>query len=787
MEYTIRANAAPKRIEGSSLKLGGVSPAGERIGFTSYYMGWNGKPFIPICGEFHYSRYPDADWEQELRKMKAAGINVVATYIFWNHHEEIEGEYDWQGSNNLRKFVTLSGKIGLHVILRIGPFCHGEVRNGGLPDWLFGRPFDVRSNDAGYMAHVERLYHAIGKQAAGLLFKDGGPVIGIQLENEYQAASALWELTAKQGDEYLSGGSGGAEHMRLLKAAALRAGMDVPLYTSTGWGGAPVLEDEILPLFGGYAYTPWTISDRNAAQKPTGEYLFADYHQDETPVRDYDPPYPKTKYPFACCEMGGGMQAWYLARFQVEPESVVAMSLVKIAGGCNFIGYYMFHGGTNPVGKTGYLNESTTPRITYDFQAPIGEFGQVRPSSHLLRPLHYALQRFGDRIAPMGTVLPAGTASQRPEDTDRLRYALRSDGKSGFLFVNNYQDHVEMREHSDVTFSVELADETICFPRKPMVIRKNAAFMLPIRMDLGGVSLLYATAQPVTAIVSEEGVATYFFWMQEGMDGEFAIDLSGVTDIASDTGKTDSSREDCCVVTVPHDRSALIRIARQDGAEVRIYAMTAQQGASLWEIDLAGRRRILFSNVPLAEADGGLELYHEGDEVIEFSEYIGSGDSRHGDLVLRSESDAGLLESELEGDFIRYRTTLAKQEAPVSIERIRDDKVVLRFNPASLLDGVRDWIIRIDYTGNVGYAFAAGRLIHDHFHNGSPWELGLARFKDALRGGEVVLETTPLRTGATTLADDAGMAAEQRHQGEQHAVFRDIAIVPVRSIMLRTV
>jgi beta-galactosidase len=783
MEHAIQAEAVTKRIEDSSLRLGGRNPAGERISFTNYYMEWNGKPYIPICGEFHYSRYPMTEWETELRKMKAAGINVIATYIFWNHHEELEGDYDWQGNKNLREFVTICGRNGLYVILRIGPFCHGEVRNGGLPDWLFGRAFDVRSNDAGYMSYVKRLYQAIGMQAAGLLFKDGGPVIGIQLENEYQAAAALWELTAKQGDEYLSGGSGGAEHMRLLKAAALDAGLEVPIYTSTGWGGAPVLEDEILPLYGGYAYTPWTISDRNAMQKPTGEYLFASYHQDETAVRDFDPPYPKSKYPFACCEMGGGMQAWYLARFQVEPQSVVAMSLVKVAGGCNFIGYYMFHGGTNPVGKTGYLNESTTPRMTYDFQAPIGEFGQVRTSGHLLRPLHYALQRFGDRIAPMATALPDGGASLRPEDTDRLRYALRSDGKSGFLFVNNYQDHVEMIEHSDVTFKVDLAGETIRFPRKPMTIRKNAAFMLPIRMDLSGVSLRYATAQPVTAL-SADGTSTYFFWMQEGLDGEFAIDLRDVTNVASDSGVADYGAEDCCTVTIPYDRSAMIHIERKDGTEVRIYAMSAQQGATLWDLEIDGCRRILFSNFPVAAADGGLELSHEGEEAIEFCEYVGSGGSQQGDWV--PDGDAGLLEAERDGDFVRYRMTLAEQAIPVSIERIRDDKVVLRFDPAALLKGFRDVIVRIDYTGNVGYAFSGGQLIHDHFHNGSPWEIGLARFEPSIQSGEIVLETTPLRTGLTTLADDAGMAAEQNHDGEKYAEFHRITFVPVRGILLRS-
>jgi len=156
------------------------------------------------------------------------------------------------------------------------------------------------------------------------MFKDGGPVVGIQLENEFNAAAALWELTAKQGDEYLSGGLGGeagSEHMRILKQYAIEAGMVAPIYTSTGWGAAPFLEDEVLPLYGGYAYTPWSISEQNPDQQPTPEYVFMNYHSEESETGEFSPPYPKTKYPFACCEMGGGMQTWYLSRFQVEPES----------------------------------------------------------------------------------------------------------------------------------------------------------------------------------------------------------------------------------------------------------------------------------------------------------------------------------------------------------------------------------------------------------------------------------------------------------------------------------
>ena len=132
-----------------------------QISFTNYYMEVNGRPYFAVSGEFHYSRYPYQLWEDELIKMKMSGVNIVSTYVFWNHHEEEEGVFDWSGNKNLRFFVDLCGKHGLYVIIRVGPFCHGEVRNGGIPDWLYGRPFDLRSNDEGYLSYVRRLYSEI--------------------------------------------------------------------------------------------------------------------------------------------------------------------------------------------------------------------------------------------------------------------------------------------------------------------------------------------------------------------------------------------------------------------------------------------------------------------------------------------------------------------------------------------------------------------------------------------------------------------------------------------------
>ena len=109
------------------LKMGGTNPAGVEINANSRYLTMGGKPWSPVMGEFHFSRVPLADWETELRKMKAGGIDIAATYIFWIHHEEIEGQFDWSEKRNLRHFVELCAKVGLYAYPRLGPWAHGEI------------------------------------------------------------------------------------------------------------------------------------------------------------------------------------------------------------------------------------------------------------------------------------------------------------------------------------------------------------------------------------------------------------------------------------------------------------------------------------------------------------------------------------------------------------------------------------------------------------------------------------------------------------------------------------
>jgi beta-galactosidase GanA len=112
---------------------------------------------------------PESEWEEELLKMKAAGVQIVATYIFWIHQEEVQGQFDWSGQRDLRHFIQLCAKHGLYVYPRLGPWAHGEARNGGFPDWLLTLG-PTRRNTPRYMAEVATYYALIATQLHGLLW-----------------------------------------------------------------------------------------------------------------------------------------------------------------------------------------------------------------------------------------------------------------------------------------------------------------------------------------------------------------------------------------------------------------------------------------------------------------------------------------------------------------------------------------------------------------------------------------------------------------------------------------
>ena len=135
--------------------------AGHHYAVTHDCLLRDGRPYIYRMGEFHYSRCPSKDWKRELLKMKEGGVDVVASYVFWNHHEPEEGVFDFSGRRDIRRVIDTCEELGLPFFLRIGPWAHGEARNGGFPDWLVQKGCRLRSRDPAYLAYVKRLYEKI--------------------------------------------------------------------------------------------------------------------------------------------------------------------------------------------------------------------------------------------------------------------------------------------------------------------------------------------------------------------------------------------------------------------------------------------------------------------------------------------------------------------------------------------------------------------------------------------------------------------------------------------------
>ncbi|WP_144171243.1 beta-galactosidase [Bifidobacterium catenulatum] len=712
-------------------------PDGEILGATNRFLTRDGLPWIPIAGEMHYSRVSADRWDTELAKMAAAGIDVISTYVFWNHHEEREGEWDFSGNRNVRRFVDLCARHGLYVIVRLGPFCHGEARNGGLPDWLYGKPYEVRSLDEGFLDVVRGLYSHIAEQLRGLYFKEGGPIIAAQVDNEYMASSAPWEMTAGASREWVPSGHDGARYLQRLRDIAFEEGIDPPMFTCTGWQ-SPV-PDDMLPLWGGYAYRPWLFYDGVGAERPTehpatDEYRYRSLQGPQTSA-DFDPPYNPDSRLYACCEMGGGMFNSYDYRFALPYRSVDAMTNIKLGSGCDFLGYYMFHGGTNPKGLDGFLNEGQVPKRSYDFQAPLGEFGQMRESFQRLRTLHEFVKAFGLEFAGMPVSLQDGQDRIDPSDRATLRYAVRSDGERGFVFINNFQDHVRVPsrhgERIDVTTA---AGECIQFDGIGLARDENC--ILPFNMDLDGVRLICANLQPITVLRPQgRPFRTFVFLKPDGMDKP-TFRFEGLPDIT--VGKADFER-------------FTIR------GTVEIICVTRK---------LARRMTVLDGGLAFVDDDNTLLYMDDGEWMLE---------TRHAENGIATYPQ-GLLD---------IPRSVEPVDVDARLKRLHADRceIILPDGMGQLLHNrrkVADILLNIEYQGDIGWLFCGDDLISDNFCNGGTWQVGLRDYADAIDAadGRLTLVITPMRRDSRVNVASS-MAARLEQPGVRVSDIADVYATPV--------
>ena len=311
----------------------------------------DGEPFRYISGSFHYFRVPRFYWRDRLMKMKAGGLNAVQTYIAWNIHEPVHGQYNFNGDADLVSFIQMANSVGLLVIIRAGPYICAEWEFGGYPAWLLNdSSITLRSSkDKRYLEAVETWMSVVLPKLKPLLYTNDGPVISVQVENEY-GSSLICDL----------------DYLRYLEQLFRRyLGNDVILFTVD-------------------IHTAFFL----ACGSIPSLYATVDFGPDVDPesafgvMRKFTP-----KGPLVNSEFYTGWIDYWGTKHQVKDSSKVAKSLDKILSMNASVNFYMYEGGTNygfMSGATDWLQYRPMP-TSYDYDAPLTESGDVGTKFHVLR------------------------------------------------------------------------------------------------------------------------------------------------------------------------------------------------------------------------------------------------------------------------------------------------------------------------------------------------------------------------------------------------------------------
>ncbi len=360
----------------------------------------DGKAIKIISGAVHYFRNMPDTWPDIFRKMKAMGLNCVETYCAWNMHEKVQGEYDFTGNLDIASFIREAQKENLMVIVRPGPYICAEWEFGGLPWWIqTDSDIEIRCSNESYIKHFDAYLDKLFEQVRPLLCTNGGPVIMMQLENEY----------GYYGDD--------REYLKYLRDGYIKRGIDVPLFTSDGTSKENLLDGSVEGCF----------STLNFGSRV------------EENFRAHDELYPDA--PKMCMEMWNGwFDAWGDEKHHTtsaDDYAAVVDDMLK-KGSLNM---YMFIGGTN-FGFTSGANhyEKFAPDVTsYDYDAMLTECGDV---TEKYRKVREVIKKYIDEPLP-----------EIPADREKIAYGKVKLNEYGSLFDN--LKNLSSAVHSDVPKCME--------------------------------------------------------------------------------------------------------------------------------------------------------------------------------------------------------------------------------------------------------------------------------------------------------------------------------------------
>ena len=314
----------------------------------------NGKPFVVKAAEVHYPRIPRAYWDHRIKMCKALGMNTVCIYVFWNIHEQKEGQFDFTGNNDVAEFCRIAQKNGMYVIVRPGPYVCAEWEMGGLPWWLLKKKdIKLRERDPYFMERVKIFEQKVGEQLKPLTIQNGGPIIMVQVENEY--------------------GSYGEDKPYVSEIRDCLRG----------------IYGKELALF----QCDWSSNfEKNGLDDLTWTMNFgtgANINDQFRRLGELRPNAPKM-----CSEFWSGWFDKWGARHETRPAKDMVEGMDEMLSKGISFSLYMTHGGTSFGHWAGANSPGFAPDVTsYDYDAPINEYGQATPKFWELRKM---MEKYND-------------------------------------------------------------------------------------------------------------------------------------------------------------------------------------------------------------------------------------------------------------------------------------------------------------------------------------------------------------------------------------------------------
>lgn len=527
----------------------------------------NNKRKILIGGEIHYFRIPEELWEERLVKIKQAGCNLVTTYIPWNFHEEKEGELNWNGNKNLPKFLELCKKYGLYVIIKPGPYICAEWDFGGFPHWLLEKDIPLRVPDKKYLQIVKKWYKEIAKIIKPFLITNGGNIILIQVENEYDHLIEETKLVKnkKVAKEYL---------LTLLKF--LRdAGINIPAFTNEG---RCILGTEIINTHTYYPNIPWIWM-----------WEFNDFDRKIEESRKLQP-----DKPLMILELEAGWFAQYgQPLYEVETELTEAITKTVIAYGASVFNYYMMVGGTSfPYWPTKGDFGGNGICTTFDFgAAPIREWGEIHTKYHIIRNYAYFLQSFPEIIFE-GEIIrdadfynggenivrvykhKAEVFDSFQDSYENVKLLQRRCRNIGIILLRNLE---EESKYVQIIFNSQITGTELVFPENRMKLKPHSALLLPIDFCINAdIQIIYTTSE-VIAKKKINGIEYIIFKGDKKIPGEIVLNCNDKIEVINGNIKEAKFRDEYKKIIYSHNEINIIKIGN-----IVIMILPESEATKLW-------------------------------------------------------------------------------------------------------------------------------------------------------------------------------------------------------------